>query len=154
MLSLIERRGILSTASEGSIRLRRPGGGEPRRPLVVAGKKGAVPATAAAALAAAAVKSRGEDDVALLEGEVGLVRLDRRRGFVGHDVGHLERNEGLGRPTRQKMGAITKKRARGWGNHGPRSGYRSEGLWGGTAAEEKHLDGGAGCRMALATSRL
>ena len=47
-----------------------------------------------------------------------------------------------------------KKRARGWGNHGPRSGYRGEGLWGGTAAEEKHLDGVAGCRTALATSRL
>ena len=121
---------------------------------MVAGEKGAVPATAPAALAAPAVKSRGEDDVALLDGEVGLVGLDRGRGFVGHDGGRWERKKGLGRPARQKMGAIKKKRARGWGNHGPRSGYRSEGLWGGTAAEEKHLDGVAGCRTALATFKL
>ena len=84
--------------------LRRPGGGEPRRPLVVAGEKGAVPATAPAAFAAPAVKSRGEDDVALLNGEVRLVGLDRRRGFVGHDGGRLEREAGLGRPARQKWG--------------------------------------------------
>jgi hypothetical protein len=65
---------------------------------VVAGEKGAVPATAAAALAAAAVKRRGEDDVALLDGEVGLFGLNRRRGFVGHDAGRFEREgapEGL-----------------------------------------------------------
>jgi hypothetical protein len=62
---------------------------------VVAGEKRAVPATAAAALAAAAVKGRGEDDVALLDGEVGFVTLDRRRGFVGHDAGQSEREEAL-----------------------------------------------------------
>ena len=76
-------------------RLRRPGGGEPGRPLVVAGKKGAVPATAAAALAAPAVKRRGKDNVALLDGEVGLIGLDRWRGFVGHDAGQSEREKSL-----------------------------------------------------------
>ena len=75
-------------------RLRRPGGGEPGRPLVVAGEKGAVPATAAAALAAPAVKRRREDDKTLLNGEVGLIGLDRRRGFVGHDAGQSEREKG------------------------------------------------------------
>jgi hypothetical protein len=62
---------------------------------MVAGEKRAVPATAAAAFAAAAVKRRGEDDVALFDGEVGFVGLDRRRGFVGHDAGQCEREEGL-----------------------------------------------------------
>ena len=79
--------------SGSTSRLRRPGGGEPRRPLVVAGEKGAVPATAPAAFAAPAVKSRGEDDVALLDGEIRLVGLDRRRGFVRHDAGQSEREE-------------------------------------------------------------
>jgi hypothetical protein len=63
-----------------------------------------MPATAAAAFAAAAVKSRGEYDVALLDSKVGLVGLDRRRGFVGHDVGRFELGESLGRPARQKWG--------------------------------------------------
>ncbi len=62
---------------------------------MVAGEKGAVPATAAAAFAAAAVKRRGEDNVAPLDGEVGFVGLDRRRGFVGHDAGQCEQKEGL-----------------------------------------------------------
>lgn len=62
---------------------------------MVAGEKGAVPATAAAALAAPAVKRRGEDDGALLDSEVGLVGLDRWRGFVGHDAGQSEREKGL-----------------------------------------------------------
>jgi hypothetical protein len=62
---------------------------------MVAGEKGAVPATTAAALAAPAVKRRGEDDGALLDGEVGLVGLDRWRGFVGHDAGQSERKKGL-----------------------------------------------------------
>ena len=71
-------------------RWRRPGGGEPGRPLVVAGEKGAVAAAAPATLAAPAVKRRGEDDVALLDSEVGLIGLDWRRGFVGHDAGQFE----------------------------------------------------------------
>jgi len=54
-----------------------------------------VSASTAAAFAASAVKRRGEDDVALLDGEVGFVGLDRRRGFVGHDAGQSEREEGL-----------------------------------------------------------
>jgi len=62
---------------------------------VVAGEKGAVPATAAAAFAAPAVKRRGEDDEALLDGEVGFVGLSRRRGFVLHDAGQCEQGEGL-----------------------------------------------------------
>ena len=48
-----------------------------------------MPATAAAALAAAAVKGRGEDDVALLDGEVGLVGLDR----VAVVIQHLEKKK-------------------------------------------------------------
>jgi hypothetical protein len=63
-----------------------------------------VPATAAAAFAAAAVKRRGEDDVALLDGEVGLVALDRRRGFVRHDAGQSEREEACEGPARRKRG--------------------------------------------------
>lgn len=105
-------------------------------------------AAAPAALAAPAVKRRGEDDVALFDGEVGLIGLDRRRGFVGHDAG---RSREKGRPAERLE---KKKRARGWGNHGPKSGYRGVGLWGGTAAEEKHLDGRASCRTALATPEL
>jgi hypothetical protein len=59
-----------------------------------------VPASAAAAFAAPAVKRRGEDDVALLDGEVGLVGLDRRRGFVRHDAGQSEREEACVGPAR------------------------------------------------------
>ena len=62
---------------------------------MVTREKGAVAAAAPAALATPAVKRRGEDDVALLDGEVGLVGLDRRRDFVGHDAGQFEREEGL-----------------------------------------------------------
>ena len=61
---------------------------------MVAGEKGAVPATAAAALAAPAVKRRREDDKTLFDGEVGLIGLDWRRGFVGHDAGQSEREKG------------------------------------------------------------
>ena len=78
-----------------------------------------MPATAAAAFAAPAVKSRGEDDVALFDGEVGF-GLGRRRGFVGHDGGRLERDKRPRKASPPKKGAIKKKRARGWGNHGPK----------------------------------
>lgn len=47
-------------------------------------------AAAAAALAAPAVKRRGKDDKALLNGEIGLVGSDRRRGFVGHVAGGVD----------------------------------------------------------------
>lgn len=52
-----------------------------------------MPATAAAALTAAAMKRGGEDDVALFDSEVGLVSLDLRRGFVGHDASKSERKK-------------------------------------------------------------
>lgn len=39
------------------------------------------------------MKRGGEDDVALLDSEVGLVGLDLRRGFVGHDAGKSERKK-------------------------------------------------------------
>ena len=90
-----------------------------------------------------AVKRGSEDDEAMFDGEVGVVGL-LGRGFVGHDAAG----------STESRRSIKKKRARGWGNHGPKSGYRGVGLWGGTAAEEKHLDGWAGCRTALATSEL
>lgn len=59
-----------------------------------------MPATAAAAFAAPAVKRRGEDDEALLDGEVGFVGLNRRRGFVRHDAGQSEREEACEGPAR------------------------------------------------------
>lgn len=31
---------------------------------------------------------------------------------------------------------MKKKRTRGWGNHGSKSGFRGVGLWGGTAADK------------------
>jgi len=43
------------------------------------------------------------------------------------------------RPEHDDQTGVKKKRARGWGNHGPESGYRGVGLWGGEQPLKRSL---------------